>query len=204
MPADVETDVNGQRLQFCIRIAGIGQLRLEEIHQLGIFFKGHADFIIELQEVSDVIGISTFLETVIRTKFAADPFYFTEFIDVIFIRVAEPQVCADSILILVVLSGPISILLQENSRLCLEGAHPFKDILALVEQSDEHCPDLFWSGFCKSNNHTFRKVVVGGQQIQCLIQRSIQHFCKISSIHIPIVLKPLHGFPFVFFIAPLL
>ena len=114
MPADVETDVNGQRLQFCIRIAGIGQLRLEEIHQLGIFFEGHADFIIELQEVPDVIGVSTFLEAIVRFQLAGDRFHLTEFIDVIIVRVAEPQVCADGILVLVMLCGTIAVLLQKN------------------------------------------------------------------------------------------
>ena len=90
IPADVETDVDGQSLQFRIRIAGIGQLRLEQVHQFGILFEGHADFIIELQEIPDVIGISTFFEAIVRFQLTGDRFYFTEFVDVILIRVAEP------------------------------------------------------------------------------------------------------------------
>ena len=51
IPADVETDIDGQRLQFRVWIASVSQLRLEQVHQFGIPFEGHADFIIKLQKV---------------------------------------------------------------------------------------------------------------------------------------------------------
>ncbi|CAN4013555.1 DUF2500 domain-containing protein, partial [Dysosmobacter welbionis] len=63
--------------------------------------------------------------------------------------------------------------------------------------------DLIRSGFGKANNHTLREVVTGSQQIKGLVKGAIQHFREILSVHIPIVLKPFDGFPFVFFVAPL-
>ena len=63
---------------------------MEKVHQLDILFEGYADFIIELQEVPDVIGISTFLEAIVRFQLAGDSFYLTEFVDVILVRVADP------------------------------------------------------------------------------------------------------------------
>ena len=47
IPADVKTDIDSQRLQLRIGIASIGQLRLEEIHQLGVLFKGRTNLVIE-------------------------------------------------------------------------------------------------------------------------------------------------------------
>ena len=113
IPADVETDIDGQRLQFRVWIASVSQLRLEQVHQFGIPFEGHADFIIKLQKVPDIIGISTFLEAIVRFQLAGDRFYLTEFVDVVFVRKTKPKICADGVFILVVLCSPVSILLQQ-------------------------------------------------------------------------------------------
>ena len=170
IPANVETDVDGQRLQFRVGIAGISQLRLEQVHQFDILFESYADFIIELQEVPDVIGISTFLEAIVRSQLVGDRFYLTEFVDVILIWVAEPQIGTNGILILVMLRCSVAVLLQENRRLSLESIHPFKNVLTLVKKGDKHSSDLFRSSLGKSNDHTFWEVVVRSQQIERLIQ----------------------------------
>lgn len=55
----------------------------------------------------------------------------------------------------------------------------------------------------KTYNHASREIVDGSQQIEGFIEGTAQHFRKILSVHVPIVLKPFDSFPFVFFVAPL-
>ena len=62
------------------------------------------------QKIADIIGVSALLEAKIRLQFADDRFHLSEFIDAVFIGIAEPQISADRVFGLVVLRSPISIL----------------------------------------------------------------------------------------------
>ena len=84
-----------------------------------------------------------------------------------------------------------------------ESVDPLIDILALIKKSNKHRPHLFRCCLGKSRNHSRREVIHGSQQIVSLCKRTSEHIGKISRVHIPIVLKALHCFPFILFIAPL-
>ena len=101
------------------------------------------------------------------------------------------------------LCGTVSISLQQDGSLQFEGIHALIHILVLVKQGNKHCPDLFRCRFGKTYNHASREIVDGSQQIEGFIEGTSQHFRKILSVHVPIVLNPFDSFPFVFFVAPL-
>ena len=86
--ADIESHVKSQRLKFRIRITGIRQLTLKEIHKLRIQFQLFTDLIIELIEVPDIIRIGALLESVVALQFIGNGFYLTELIDIILVRIA--------------------------------------------------------------------------------------------------------------------
>lgn len=110
VPADIKPDIYCQRFQLRIRIAVIRQLRAEKADQLRVPLQDLADLIVQLQKIADIIGVSALLEAKIRLQFAGDRFYLSEFIDAVFIGIAEPQISADLVFGLVVLRSPISIL----------------------------------------------------------------------------------------------
>ena len=159
--ADIESHSDGQCFELRVGIAGVRQLRLKQIGKLRVLFEGKADFIVEFQKVSDVIGVSTFLETVICLKLICDGFYLTELIDVILVRVAEPKVGADGVFVLVVLRSTVPVFLQQDRGLQFERIHSLEHILAFIEQSNKHCPNLFRCGLGKAYNHTLGEIVVG-------------------------------------------
>ena len=84
----------------------------EQVYQLCILFQFLTDFIIEFIEIPDIIRVCAFLEAVVAFEDIGRCLYLTELIDVVLVRISQPQVCRDGILILIMLSGSVSVLFE--------------------------------------------------------------------------------------------
>ena len=65
IPADIEADIEGQRFQRRIRVAGVCELTSKKIYQFRVQLQFLTDFIIDFVKMLEVIPIGTFLKPII-------------------------------------------------------------------------------------------------------------------------------------------
>ena len=117
------------------------------------------DFIIESKEITNVICIRALFERIIAFQLIGNCLDLCKFINVILIRITQPQIGAYRILILIMLCRTIAISFEKTIRFLLERINTFIHIFAFIKELDEHCSDFFLCYLRKLDNHFGRKVI---------------------------------------------
>ena len=154
--------------------------------------------------IAYVVCVSALLEAVVGAELFGGLLHLAELVDVVPVRVAQPQVGGDCVFGLVVLTRAVAVLLQQDRGLHLKLVHALVVVPALVEERDEHRAHLFRRGLSEAPDHPRRKVVHRCQEVIGLGQRPLEHVGEVGRVHVPVVLEVLHGLPLVLLVAPLL
>ena len=130
---------------------------------------------------------------------------FTVFVDIILIRISEPQVHADGVHVLI-MTLPSGFIMVQLPVICVcdKNLYAFTQVPGLIIKYAECLTQTIGVIGCKLEQHGPGIIITGCEQVIGFCECFFQHTGKICCIDIPAFLKMLNGFPLVAFISPVI